>query len=200
MKRPLIIIAGGGLIASAIVFVILQLNTKKKYDDVTGFFQTTSVISVAATEEDDQFVAQITNEWDKHEGRGMSHQDLQQVLQLADFPNTLAGLVAFQTHVVPPYSYFDHERNKKETVRAATMNVGSPIGKGELVVSSTYAYHKQRSGLVHLFTVSDGGIQHVLYTEPKEAQQGGTGQPATRTESKSEGGDKPQPESEGRSR
>ena len=32
------------------------------------------------------------------------------------------------------------------------------------------------------------------------AEQGGTGQPATRPESKSEGGDKPQPEAEGRSR
>jgi hypothetical protein len=33
-----------------------------------------------------------------------------------------------------------------------------------------------------------------------KAEQGGTGQPATRPESKSEGGDKPQPEAEGRSR
>jgi hypothetical protein len=31
-------------------------------------------------------------------------------------------------------------------------------------------------------------------------EQGGTGQPATRPESKSEGSDKPQPEAEGRSR
>jgi hypothetical protein len=31
-------------------------------------------------------------------------------------------------------------------------------------------------------------------------QQGGTGQPATRTQSKSKGSDKPQPEAEGRSR
>jgi hypothetical protein len=36
--------------------------------------------------------------------------------------------------------------------------------------------------------------------ETKNAQQTGTGQPATRSQSKSEGGDKPQPESEGRSR
>jgi hypothetical protein len=34
----------------------------------------------------------------------------------------------------------------------------------------------------------------------KQAEQGGTGQPATRPESTSEGGDKPQPEAEGRSR
>jgi hypothetical protein len=33
-----------------------------------------------------------------------------------------------------------------------------------------------------------------------QAEQGGTGQPATRSQSKSEGGDKPQPEAEGRSR
>jgi hypothetical protein len=34
----------------------------------------------------------------------------------------------------------------------------------------------------------------------KDAQQAGAGQPATRPESKSEGGNKPQPESEGRAR
>jgi len=38
-----------------------------------------------------------------------------------------------------------------------------------------------------------------IHQQP-EAEQGGTGQPATRPESKSEGGDKPQPEAEGRSR
>jgi hypothetical protein len=36
--------------------------------------------------------------------------------------------------------------------------------------------------------------------EENQAEQGGTGQPATRPESKSEGSDKPQPEAEGRSR
>jgi hypothetical protein len=36
--------------------------------------------------------------------------------------------------------------------------------------------------------------------EIQEAEQGGTGQPATRSQSKSEGSDKPQPEAEGRSR
>ena len=37
-------------------------------------------------------------------------------------------------------------------------------------------------------------------SERQQAEQAGAGQPATRPESKSEGGDKPQPESEGRSR
>ena len=42
---------------------------------------------------------------------------------------------------------------------------------------------------------------HEKYPGAKpKGEQGGTGQPATRPESKSEGGDKPQPEAEGRSR
>ncbi|QTN32537.1 hypothetical protein HZ994_09410 [Akkermansiaceae bacterium] len=40
----------------------------------------------------------------------------------------------------------------------------------------------------------------VIYNPHKEAEQGGTGQPATRPESKSDGSDKPQPGAEGRSR
>jgi biopolymer transport protein ExbD len=45
------------------------------------------------------------------------------------------------------------------------------------------------------------GISDISFaTEKIPEEQGGTGQPATRSESKSEGSDKPQPESEGRSR
>jgi len=43
-------------------------------------------------------------------------------------------------------------------------------------------------------------IFHVSVAPKKEAEQAGAGQPATRPESKSEGGHKPQPEAEGRSR
>ncbi|MEP4079066.1 hypothetical protein [Haloferula sp.] len=40
---------------------------------------------------------------------------------------------------------------------------------------------------------------HLEHPKPKPAEQGGAGEPATRTESDSEGGDKPQPESKERS-
>jgi hypothetical protein len=45
------------------------------------------------------------------------------------------------------------------------------------------------------------GVEYpATITLKKEVEQAGTGQPATRPESKSEGSDKPQPEAEGRSR
>ena len=45
-------------------------------------------------------------------------------------------------------------------------------------------------------------ITYILWTVGtyKETEQAGARQPATRSQSKSEGGDKPQPEAEGRSR
>lgn len=42
--------------------------------------------------------------------------------------------------------------------------------------------------------------KRLLELDKTEAEQAGTGQPATRSESKSKGSDKPQPEAEGRSR
>jgi hypothetical protein len=43
-------------------------------------------------------------------------------------------------------------------------------------------------------------VDMTAFAEDTQAEEAGTGQPASRPESKSEGGDKPQPESEGRSR
>ena len=51
-----------------------------------------------------------------------------------------------------------------------------------------------------LVDVAGGIIKRKLAERKEEAEQAGTGQPATRPESKSEGSDKPQPEAEGRSR
>jgi hypothetical protein len=57
----------------------------------------------------------------------------------------------------------------------------------------------RQSFSLHLSGISIAGHLFALPQKPK-AEQAGTGQPATRPESKTEGSDKPQPESEGRSR
>jgi hypothetical protein len=58
-------------------------------------------------------------------------------------------------------------------------------------------YEKRRLSGAKLMLESEKVLRSL---NSKEAEQAGTGQPATRSESKSEGSDKPQPESEGRSR
>ena len=54
---------------------------------------------------------------------------------------------------------------------------------------------------IHIINLRTANTRKLYRTgELKEAEQAGTGQPATRPESKSEGSDKPQSEAEGRSR
>lgn len=55
-------------------------------------------------------------------------------------------------------------------------------------------------GVAAKMTEAGTPVSPWLTRKKPEAEQAGTGQPATRPESKSEGGDKPQPEAEGRSR
>ena len=68
---------------------------------------------------------------------------------------------------------------------------------GDPEIASDYVrvgeLNKERSDLQTL-------VDSYNYYLQQQAEQDGTGQPATRPESKSEGGDKPQPEAEGSSR
>lgn len=81
-------------------------------------------------------------------------------------------------------------------------------GEGEYLNYRGFYPMPTSSGLLKVNMVrsgeamNDNSIDHIYISDPVEfkSEQGGTGQPATRTESKSEGGDKPQPESERRSR
>ena len=59
-----------------------------------------------------------------------------------------------------------------------------------------------RSGRFYTYPHYDSQLDDLLLTlqETNNSEQAGTGQPATRSQSKSEGSDKPQPEAEGRSR
>jgi hypothetical protein len=69
-------------------------------------------------------------------------------------------------------------------------------------VAAYYWRHPETIGILD----DDPARQHLkprllsLFEQYKPAEQDGTGQPATRSKSDSEGGDKPQPEAEGRSR
>ncbi len=69
-------------------------------------------------------------------------------------------------------------------------------------ISATYPHPPQTEERSWSYGIYSGGFKggSVTFNRIQLAEQAGTGQPATRPELKSEGSDKPQPESEGRSR
>jgi hypothetical protein len=84
-----------------------------------------------------------------------------------------------------------------------------PFDLKEVVAAAAEAINanlKKRGCRIHSLVIHSTAEQEVFKSElvkhldPKKTEQAGTGQPATRPDSKSEGGDKPQPEAEGRSR
>lgn len=88
----------------------------------------------------------------------------------------------------------------------------SHSNEGPVIFPSSFTEMKNRP-LKGVIVLKDGSVLQyftraedavsiagVFYIRIEEAEQGSAGQPATRSESDSEGGDKPQPESDGRSR
>jgi hypothetical protein len=84
------------------------------------------------------------------------------------------------------------------SVNVEDMKAFSKTAEGQLYPVEIFTTSLQSRGL-GIYQI--GKLQDVdIKVEITKAEQVGTGQPATRPESKSEGSDKPQPEAEGRSR
>jgi hypothetical protein len=73
------------------------------------------------------------------------------------------------------------------------------IKDGEDIVSQWKRGEEINKPHKNILTFHDG-LPKLVEAQPIDAEQAGTGQPATRPESKSEGSDKPQPEADGRFR
>ena len=95
---------------------------------------------------------------------------------------------------MPPFSAFDHERNKLWVTRASTRKLIGPFtvqyykGDGELVILA------DRMAVI-MSDSKDGIVTKIYSPTKKRIEQGGADQPATAPLLKSEGKDKPQPES-----
>ncbi len=81
----------------------------------------------------------------------------------------------------------------------------SKVDPNKIVLASPFAPASGEQRLVVTISgatsyVNESEFLRAMSTEEFDGEQAGTGQPATRSQSKSEGGDKPQPEAEGRSR
>jgi hypothetical protein len=81
---------------------------------------------------------------------------------------------------------------------------GAPLLHGLLCVryGTTHNMRMKGTNIILGLSAKEGRklLDKIEDTRKKQAEQDGAGQPATRPESKSEGGDKPRPEAEGRSR
>ena len=105
--------------------------------------------------------------------------------------NSFSSAVADQIYNSPFYAETGHSKpDLKRLVEMVLVKLGYPPGLRNEV--RNFIEPPPKIDLL--------GMLEASKKKKEEAEQGGTGQPATRPESMPEGSDKPQPESEGRSR
>ena len=94
--------------------------------------------------------------------------------------------------------YFEHQKHKRFV--SILFHKAAPSNKSlDDAIAELERFYFSRGYERILFLGARGsGVQ--VYKDTTKGEQAGTGQPATRSESKPEGDDKPQPEAEGRSR
>jgi hypothetical protein len=149
---------------------------------------------------DVKFLEAVKREWELRSSE-CPDTAFTKIVGLTGMSNDVKGVVDFFTHETPPFSGNDDRRNAKEAVIAATLTVSLPISVDNLVhTMEGLAYIKNSQTTVTVFEDTEKGLKRNVYVKPAEGEQAGAGQPTTRPESDSEGGDKPQPESKGRSR
>lgn len=144
----------------------------------------------AATAQIDQIALQKKYESEIKVMRNILHALIEYDLEYATLPESLVTLVtkdylkAVELHI----------KNEDGAVQIPKYYAARSSNELDAIVLTFDLPHEDQRIVVNLqgtFTIEN---------KPKKAEQAGTEQPATRPESKSEGGDKPQPESEGRSR
>jgi hypothetical protein len=94
--------------------------------------------------------------------------------------------------------YFEHQKHKGFV--SILFHKAAPSNKSvdDAIAELERFFFSRGYGRVLFLGARGSGVQ--VYKDSTKGEQVGTGQPATRPESKSEGSDKPQPEAEGRSR
>jgi hypothetical protein len=80
------------------------------------------------------------------------------------------------------------------------LRLNAILGCIAILIDVVQVLHMQSGWLPLFFATGSGILWPTCFYINKSGEQPGTGQPATRPESKSEGGDKPQPDAEGHSR
>ena len=117
------------------------------------------------------------------------------------FELQLASSWYHDPELLPPYISIDvTPKGRHFTYSVLVDMVGMKILEVEVELKETDSVTRLIPVDPAFWRDGKGGGTITTYRSPKEVEQGGTGQPATRPESKPEGGDKPQPEAEGRSR
>lgn len=142
-------------------YVIWQKYAQDKYNEVTDIeYFSKEVIVNDASEADLIFIQEVR---DTAEELYRDEKNLNTALDLSGFPRTIVGLIDFWNHQAPPYSFFDHDKNKKETIIASFRSLLAERGNWLVGKNILFRSMGPNSAGVVVFLETPKGITSLTY-------------------------------------
>lgn len=168
-RKPIIIILFIAVSGVALFFGV-QLPTKQKYEELKQDIDSPVLRAVTLTDDDRDFINEVRRSWTIH-AEECPDDTMLSVFAINDFESDVESIVDLYTHEIAPYSFFKRNRNKKEAVTAATLNMIAPISQDNCIYHTEgIAYIKLGDSLVDYYEDTDNGIRHILYRKPEEGE------------------------------
>ncbi len=146
---------------------MIQMPTKKKYDSLREELDTPVFVVCDIGSAEQTFIDDVRASWYKH-AEECPDSILSDVMKKIGYANSVEGLIDLYGHQIPPYSFFDSERNKREAIIAVTLAVIAPITvDGCIYHKDGFAYLRLNNQAVECFEDTSDGVKYTLYFKKK---------------------------------
>jgi len=153
-------------------FFGLQIPLKQKYDGLMNKVRAASqFIAHPIDAEALSFLESVKRSWTVH-----SHESpdpiFAEIHSVTGIQNTVDGVVEFYTHDPLPYSYFDLNRNTKESLVTSAKALASPTSiDGQIYHGNGTCFVKITETVVEVFNDSEVGLARTLYVKVKAGEK-----------------------------
>ena len=167
---PFILIVVAAVLAF-VGYLLWQIPAKARYTKLLDqLAQAPRFVAHPMDEESAALLDSVESSWQLHTNDSPDPV-FAEIASVTRFENSVAGVVALYTHRVPEYSFFNRERNKRESVLATTLAIALPVSMDSRVYHKDgMAFVRIADSVIEVFEDTDKGISRRLYMKPKEPE------------------------------
>jgi hypothetical protein len=153
-------------------FFAWQLAMKKAYDKLRDQMVDVPRFAIHPIDaEADAFLELVRESWDVQDHE-LPDSIFSKISSATGVDESVEGVVAFHTHEIPQFSFFDHRRNAKEGVKAIAMAGALPISVDDRIYfGDGVCFIKLTGNLVEVFEDTEEGLKRTCYSIAKIGEQ-----------------------------
>jgi len=170
MKKEVILVVVVIVLLALSWLGVDYMSAMKSYDKLREESNSPILQSVEFGYKEQVFLDHVKNSWVMLGDRSPDD-GLLGFCRLLGFEQTVAGLVDFCTHEIPPFSFSDKEQNIREAGRAGALSqVPSISVDKKIYYKEGVAYLRVRDDIINYYEDTEDGIKSIFYGKVKKAE------------------------------